>query len=416
MASVSSSASTSRNASRAAVKSPASNFSRPWRRLSATRLLPSAISWRAFSMRPTASELLMSIRKMRDHISMACCRFPPRAAWSPRLSRPSISCCGDGGSGAPAAAAALSSAPMLNAAGYPSGPCAGASSPGAGPHMSGGLPASGTGVWNSCSARGPSERFRAPKSGGGGTPGLSKESSSDSESRLRSPRPPDAGVFGSDIPRGMGSSPVGSEMPGFVDSPISWAARAWAAWLARSSSSSAMAGWSGSIERMRSTAARASAGRFPSRAIIARWRALSICGPESLRCRAFSRMACASRFPGSACRTCPAAAIAASNCREFRLSAAPTSSLSTSTEATRSCRVGVAATSASRLATSTAAAGFLALSISCRAGANRGSIFRMKSHPITQSSVLPSLNRFSVCRKVERILSRTSLGRDGFPG
>ncbi len=124
---------------------------------------------------------------------------------------------------------------------------------------------------------------------------------------------------------------------------------------------------------------------------MARWRATSNCGPASLRWRALSRIAWASRFPGRASRTCPALAIAASKSRALRLSAARTSSLSASTEATRSCLVGVAATIDSSSPTSTAAAEFLAFSISCRAGANRGSIFRMKSQPITQSSVLPSL-------------------------
>ena len=104
-------------------------------------------------------------------------------------------------------------------------------------------------------------------------------------------------------------------------------------------SSRAIEGWSGSIDRIFSSAARASAGRFPSRAIIARWRATSSCGPASLRRRAFSRIAAASLLPGSAWSTCPAVVIAASNSRAFRLSAARTRSLSTSMEATRSWRV-----------------------------------------------------------------------------
>ena len=90
--------------------------------------------------------------------------------------------------------------------------------------------------------------------------------------------------------------------------------------------------------------------------------------------------------------------------------------MSASTEPIRSGAVGMAATSASRLPTSTAAAGFFAFSMRCRAGEKRGSIFRMKSQPMTQSSVLPSLKRFSAWRNVERILPLTSLGRDGFPG
>ncbi len=40
----------------------------------------------------------------------------------------------------------------------------------------------------------------------------------------------------------------------------------------------------------------------------------------------------------------------------------------------------------------------------------------MKSQPMRQSSILLSLKRFRVWRKVERILSRTSRGREGLPG
>ena len=60
---------------------------------------------------------------------------------------------------------------------------------------------------------------------------------------------------------------------------------------------------------------------------------------------------------------------------------------------------------------STSALGFLAFSWSFRAGPNRGSILRMKSHPIRQSSIFPSRKRSSVWRNVERIFSRTSAGR-----
>ena len=65
---------------------------------------------------------------------------------------------------------------------------------------------------------------------------------------------------------------------------------------------------------------------------------------------------------------------------------------------------------------STSAFGFFAFSWSFLAGANRGSIFRMKSQPIRQSSILPSLKRSSVWRNVERIFSRTSTGRERLPG
>ena len=258
MASVSSRASTSRNASRAAVKSPASNFSRPMRRLSATRRLPSAISWRAFSMRPTASLLLMSIRKIRDQTSMACWRLPLRAASSPRASSPSISCWGDGGSGSG------SGAPMLKADGYPSGvgAASGSGSAGASLHMPDGPEANPEGAsatGNSSSDSGPAGG-RPPKSGGRTAAGLSSGSSSESESRLRLPRPPSSGLPGdaSSKERPFAAAPGSSSRtakPGLVDSPTSFGESA-----ASRLSSRATDGWSGSIDRIFSRAARASAG------------------------------------------------------------------------------------------------------------------------------------------------------------
>ena len=256
-----------------------------------------------------------------------------------------------------------------------------------------------------------------PMSGGGATSALE----SSNESSERSPRPPPAswtggGGGGGGAGRGGGATAGGSsasESPGFVDSPRSGADGAGAA---RRRSSRATAGCSGSSERILSSAARASLMRWPSSAAMARWRATSNCGCAFFFCRAFSRICVASWLPGRTWSTCSAVAIAASKSRALKLSAARTSRRSVSAEVTRSCRVGVSATWASSLATSISLAGFFAFSISCRAGAKRGSIFRMKSHPMRQSSVLPSLNRFSVWRKVDRILSRTSRGSDGLPG
>ena len=266
-------------------------------------------------------------------------------------------------------------------------------------------------------ARGPVEGLRAPKSaGGGGTAGLSNDSSSESESRLRSPRPPVAGVSGSDIP---GARLFVREREAGVRGLSDLLGRAGLGGLAREKLVELGDGRMVRIDRAHLVRARPAPRpggfhRGPSWPADAR---LSNCGPESLRWRAFSRIGLRVPVPGERLQDLlgggDRGVEIAGRCR---LSAARTSSLSTSTEATRSCRVGVAATRASSSPTSTAAAGFLALSISCRAGANRGSIFRMKSQPITQSSVLPSLKRFSVWRKVERILSRTSLGRDGLPG
>ena len=434
VASLSSRASTSRNASRAPVKSPDSNASRPRFRPSATRLLPSDISLRAFSIRPTASELLMSIRKMRDQISIACWRLPDRAASSPRWSSDSISCCCDGRFGlrrarehrvGRARKAPRRRAPATRRArgrrGRPGR--RGARSTGWGRlrvapenRSEKSLPDSDSGPGRRIAAHVGRRHDRGLRESSKRVEGEVSEASArcPGDGRRRRRRGTSRRRAGTRRRRDRGPARRRSESPGFVDSPTS------AGRSAPGRRGGGRAGPRPGAPDRGSASCRGRRGprscRCPSSAAIARCRATSNWGWAFFFWRAFSRICVASWLPGRTWSTCSAVAIAASKSRALKLSAARTSRRSVSAEPTRSCRVGVSATMASSWATSTSLAGFLAFSISCRAGAKRGSIFRMKSHPIRQSSVLPSLYRFSVWRKVERILSRTSRGSEGLPG
>ncbi len=283
------------------------------------RLLPSAISWRAFSIRPTASELLMSIRKIRDQISMACCRLPALgglvALDEERLDlvllRRELELRGFRGGGRVVGEALgglrgedrarggrlAQHVRVLEA-------CRGVPEVG---RVSGrSLGSTGALGWRRRRRLPPRAGERAAEPGlpevGRRSDDAELSSSSDSESSDRSSRPPPEAP----------SSGCGAAKPGFVDSPDSACGAPAGENCGAPSirlSSTATAGWSGSRDRILSSAERASFIRWPSRAAMARWRATSNWGEAFFDCRAFSRISMACWFPGSTWSTCSADAI-----------------------------------------------------------------------------------------------------------